>query len=365
MNTTLTRAVLIGVALPLGHLVSLARGAEVPLPVRVVVVTTFELGADTGDTPGEFQHWVERLPLPTVLPAPGSDHGTLRYNATMQVLGIVTGEGPSHMASAMTGLALDTRFDLRRAYFILAGIGGIDPNFGSIGSAVWAPHVVNGGLAHMVDAREMPASWPDGFTPVQGAAPEPTPVPSLHSQWGDMAYTLDPGLVGWAWNLTRDIPLPDTDKLRANRARYTGFEKAQKPPAVMRGDTLSAETFWVGARMNAWAERWVRYWTQGQGVFATTAEEDVAFMQALSAQAKAGRVDIRRALVLRAGSNYDMPPPGGTAAQLLRDEQTENGFAGFLPSVEATYRVGSVVVRELVRHWDRYVDTVPQEHARP
>ena len=34
-----------------------------PIPVRVVIVTTFELGEDTGDVPGEFQAWVERFPL--------------------------------------------------------------------------------------------------------------------------------------------------------------------------------------------------------------------------------------------------------------------------------------------------------------
>src|ERR1700722_11041683 len=62
------------------------------LPVRVVVVTTFELGNDTGDTPGEFQAWVERLPLPQTLPFALGNH-LLRYNAEQQVLGIVTGEG--------------------------------------------------------------------------------------------------------------------------------------------------------------------------------------------------------------------------------------------------------------------------------
>ncbi len=29
--------------------------ASGPLAIRVVVVTTFEIGNDTGDTPGEFQ----------------------------------------------------------------------------------------------------------------------------------------------------------------------------------------------------------------------------------------------------------------------------------------------------------------------
>ena len=38
-------------------------------------------------------------------------------------------------------LGLDPRFDLRKAYWILAGIGCIDPNRASIGSAGWASHV--------------------------------------------------------------------------------------------------------------------------------------------------------------------------------------------------------------------------------
>ena len=34
--------------------------AQSPIEVKVVVVTMFERGADTGDQPGELQHWVER-----------------------------------------------------------------------------------------------------------------------------------------------------------------------------------------------------------------------------------------------------------------------------------------------------------------
>jgi len=58
------------------------------IPVRVVVVTTFEIGNDTGDTPGEFQNWVEQLPLPDVVPFPQGYH-PLRYNPEKHVLGIV------------------------------------------------------------------------------------------------------------------------------------------------------------------------------------------------------------------------------------------------------------------------------------
>lgn len=329
------------------------------IKVRVVVVTTFEIGKDTGDTPGEYQNWIEKFPLSQTLPAPGTDHEVMHYNPELQVLAIASGEGPQHMASAMTALILDPRFDLRHSYFVLAGIAGIDPNFGTIGSAVWAPRVINGGLAHLVDPREIPKDWPDGFTPVQGSRPDQSPRPPLHSLSGDMVYTLNPGLTRWAFDLTKGIALPDSDGMKQSRARYRGYAPAQKPPSVVMGDTISGETFWVGKLMNRWAERWVRYWTDNQGMMATTAEEDIAFCQALALQAKAGRVDPQRALVLRTSSNFDMPPPGQTAAQLLADEANEKGYSAFIPSVNAAYQIGSVVVRELATHWDRYETAIP------
>ncbi|AOX15990.1 purine nucleoside permease [Kozakia baliensis] len=329
------------------------------IPVRVVVVTTFEIGHDAGDTPGEFQNWVEKLPLNQTIPAPGTDHEVMRYNPRLQVLGIVSGEGPEHMASAITALTLDPRFDLHHAYFVLAGIAGVDPNFGTIGAAVWAPRVINGGLSHLIDPREIPKDWPDGFTPVQGSRPDETPRPPLHSLSGDMEYTLNPALTNWAYKLTQSVSLPDSKPLREIRARYKNYPNAQKPPRVMLGDTISSETFWVGAKMNQWAERWVRYWTDNQGTMATTAEEDVAFCQALALQAKAGRVDPNRALILRTTSNFDMPPDSESAAKFLADEASETGYSAFVPSLNAAYTVGSIVVRELATHWDRYDNTLP------
>jgi len=56
-----------------------------PLEIRVVVVTTFEVGNDTGDEAGEFQNWVEHYPLSDVLPFPQGYHH-LRYNANDHVL---------------------------------------------------------------------------------------------------------------------------------------------------------------------------------------------------------------------------------------------------------------------------------------
>ena len=328
------------------------------IPVRVVVITTFELGADTGDKPGEFQDWVERLPLPTVMSFPQGYH-PLRWNASLGVLGIVSGEGPARMAASITALGDDPRFDLSHAYFVLAGIAGIDPRIGSVASAAWARHVVTG-EAHEIDAREIPPGWSTGYVPLTRSAPFEQPAPPPSGIWGGSMYTLDPGLVDWAYELTRDTRLPDSQPLMAIRARYTLDEAARRPPFVLEGDTLASGIFWVGGRMNDWAEQWVRYWTHGQGVFATTAEEDGGMMQALTFLAQAHKVDLSRVLVLRTASNYDMPPPGQTPAELLaREGGGGTGYSAYVPSLDSAYRVGSRVVLELATHWSRTRDHLP------
>ena len=104
------------------------------MPVKVVVVTMFERGADTGDDPGEFQYWVEREKLDRVLPFPAGYHD-LRTNGR-GVLGMVTGIGTAKAAASVMALGLDPRFDLRQAYWVVAGIAGIDPADGDRKSVV-------------------------------------------------------------------------------------------------------------------------------------------------------------------------------------------------------------------------------------
>ena len=349
----LSRALLI--AAPVVFAVTGARAA--PLPIRVVVVTTFELGQDSGDMPGEFQNWVEKLPLATVLAFPQGTH-PLRYNARLHVLGLVSGEGPARMAASITALGTDPRFDLSHAYFVLAGIAGIDPRIGSVGSAAWAKHVISGD-GFEIDAREMPAGWPTGIVPFQRTTPYQQPAPPAQSIWGTAVTTLNAGLVDWAYGLTRNTVLPDSPGLHALRVRYTDSPAARRPPMVLEGDTLSSGMFWIGWKMNDWAEQWTRYWTHGTGTFATTAEEDAGLMQALTFLAQVHRVDLARVLVLRTASDYDAPPPGETAAALLASEGTETGFAAYRASLDAAYAVGSTVVRYLATHWSSTRDHIP------
>src|SRR5712692_6689929 len=144
-----------------------------PIPVKVVVVTMFERGADTGDEPGEFQYWVEREKLDRVFSFP-QGYRDLRMNR-QGVLGIVTGVGTAKAAASIMALGLDPRFDLRKAYWLVAGIAGVDPADGSLGSAAWAEWVVEGDLGHEIDAREIPADWKTGYVPLRKSKPYELP----------------------------------------------------------------------------------------------------------------------------------------------------------------------------------------------
>src|SRR5215472_15192862 len=173
-----------------------------PIPVKVVIVAMFERGEDTGDAPGEYQLWVEREHLAQIFDLPAAYHH-VRMNQD-GVLGMVTGVGTAKAAASVMALGLDPRFDLSRAYWIVAGIGGGDPADVSLGSAVWADHVIDSDLAYEIDAREIPNQWSTGRVPLRHATPYEHPVTI---QAGDPVYTLNPQLVGWAFELTKNVPL--------------------------------------------------------------------------------------------------------------------------------------------------------------
>src|SRR5947209_8215030 len=151
----------IGRAVPILFAAALAHHAlSAPIPVKAVVIAMFERGEDTGDTPGEFQFWVEREHLDRVFPFAG--YHSLRMNKD-GVLGLLTGVGTAKAAASVMALGLDPRFDLSNAYWLVAGIGGGDPADVSLGSAVWAEHVIDGDLAYEVDARDIPKDWATGM----------------------------------------------------------------------------------------------------------------------------------------------------------------------------------------------------------
>ena len=174
--------------------------AQKPWPIRAVVVTTFEIGNDTGDIPGEFQLWVEREHLTEVLAFPGGVH-PLRTNPEHTILGMVSGTTLVNATASMMALGLDPRFDLTHAYILINGIAGVDPHSASIGSAAWASYVV-GDAAREIDPHDAPPDWPYGIFPMGGTAPNPATIPAQHGIIRRNAYTLNASLAAWAFAQT-------------------------------------------------------------------------------------------------------------------------------------------------------------------
>jgi purine nucleoside permease len=331
-----------------------AQTPQRPIEVKVVVVNMFEVGADTGDAPGESQYWIEREHLDRIFPFPQGYHD-LRMNKD-GVLGVVTGVGTARAAATIMALGSDPRFDLSHAYFVVAGIAGIDPKMGSLGSAVWADYVVDGDLAHEIDAREIPKDWKTGYVPLGKSVPYEEPRQARFGDDGNV-YQLNPALVEWAFNLTKDVKLEDTAAMQERRRQFAP-EAARRPPFVLRGGNLSASTFWHGKLMNEWAHDWVKYQTDGKSTYAVCGMEDTGTLQSLTWLAKAGKVDIHRVLVLRSASNYDQQREGATAAESLAETKIRQ-YSAYMPSLEAAYRVGHVVVDTLVSHWSETRDHLP------
>jgi purine nucleoside permease len=327
------------------------QAAAEPIDVKIVLVTMFERGADSGDEPGEFQLWNERRDLDQVFPFQG-EHD-LHYNADSGILAIVTGAGTAKAASSVMALGMDPRFDLSKSYWLVAGIAGFDPADASIGSAAWAEYLVDGDLSHEIDAREKPDDWEWGYIARHTKVPFDPNKPEPRGE----VFRANGALAEWAYQLTKDTPLPVDEDILEESAHYVNHPNAQKPPFVLRGDNIAALTFWHGEILNAWANAWVDYWSDGNGEFVSSAMEETGTFQSLTYLDKIDRVDIDRVMVLRSASNFTMPPPGVSAAEnLLRENE---GYTGINLAVESLYLVGSVVIDELLDNWATYEYEIP------
>ena len=272
----------------------------------------FEHGELSGDRPGEFQFWVERWPLSTRLSFPAGEYDLALSDDG--VLGMCTGGGIPNATASVMALGMDDRFDLSRAYWVVAGISGGDPADLSLGSAAWAEYVIDGDLLFEIDAREIPEDWPYGIIPLGGHRPARTEA-DLSTGWtvNTIRFELNKDLVNWAYQLSKGTEIPSTPAVAEFRKQFSDSPNAQRDPFVTIGDTLSASTYWHGDKLNAWANDWVKLYSGQEGNFMTSNMEDSGTLTALHRLDRIGRVDAERVLVLRTASNFTVPPPGKSA----------------------------------------------------
>jgi purine nucleoside permease len=333
------------VACLLGGLLAHTGASAEPREIKALVITMFG---------PEAEPWIKPFQLDDAIPVPGlsPDYPSLRCNADDVCL-VTTGMGHANAAASTLAVTLDPRFDLRKTWFFITGIAGIDPAHGTLGTAAWARWLVDVGIAHEIDAREMPKRWKSGYYGI--LTPGPGEKPKL--EYRTEVARVDEALLAKVLALTKDAPLQDSDKARTYRARYKQ-PPANQPPRVTQCDTLGGDTWWHGHRLGEHARAWTKLLTEGQGTYCTTQQEDNATRNALERAAAAGKVDLKRLAVLRTASNFDRPYPGQSAhASLLAS--TTGATGGFVPATQNLPAVAGIVVRDIVAHWAQWREGVP------
>ncbi|HEY4805139.1 MAG TPA: purine nucleoside permease [Paraburkholderia sp.] len=318
-------------------------------PVKVMIVTMFAPEAKT---------WLARLgPWESVAIAGLSpDYPAVQCNAD-DVCVMTTGMGHANAAASTMALAFAPQFDLRRTYFLIAGIAGVNPERGTLGSAAWSDWLVDFGLQWEIDGDRRPSGWRTGYLGIHTKNPGEKPPLDYRTE----VFRLNPRLTEAAWAISRDVALADSAPARAARAKYA-YAPANRPPTVIRCDSVADDTWWSGTALGARASQFTRELTGGQGVYCMTQQEDNATFEALSRAARAQRVDLERVAVLRAGSDFDRPYAGQSNAANLLNYASQGGFE---PALENLYRAGHPLVQTIVTHWSEWQDGVPSRASAP
>ena len=305
-----------------------------PLPIELVVLAAFE--PDSGPVPGELTHWIADLKLTRRLELPAAYRPL--WTDGSGTLALATGVGAARAAASVMALGLDPRFDLTTAWFLVTGVAGIDPTRGSLASVILPEYVVDGDLTHELDAREIPAGWPDGFVPIGKTTPYEQPRTNRFNGEDGIVFQLDTGLVRWAHAETCALALLDTPEMAERRMKFEPAA-AHQPPQVLRGDELTSSTFFHGKLLSERAARWVAYQTDAQATYTITAMEDAGILQSLQALARAGRMQWNRILIARAASNFDQQRTGITAAESLVETRVAS-YSAYRPALANALRVG-------------------------
>jgi purine nucleoside permease len=300
---------------------------------------------------GEAKPWLENKGLTQKTAVPGlfEEFPEVACNA-QGLCHFTTGMGYANAASSVAAVIYSKLFDLTETYFLIAGIAGVDPEDGTLGSAHWARFVVDAGLKHEVDARQIPADWETGYLGL-GAD-----KPGEKAKWqaGTEVFQLNEALLQKAFVLSRETELLDGSEATAYRASYRNAP-ADGAPLVSICDTMSGNTYWHGEKIAEAMANWAEIQTDGKGNYCTTQMEDNATLTALKRGAQAGLLDFDRVAVLRTASNFDREAPNQTAIESLRAKS-----GGFMLATTNAYRVGSKLTQAIIADWENWQDGVPQ-----
>ncbi len=235
-----------------------------------------------------------------------------------EICQLTTGESEINAAVSLTSLAMassplpSSLFDLRRTYFLAAGIAGVNPKLATMGGVALARFAVQVALQYEIDARELPqhelghgrgSGLNTGYIPYGGFVPSDYPT----VLYGTEVLELNAALRDAAASAARRAVLADSAVTAAIRSRYANapdnaFDAATRPPTVHACDVATSDVYYSGTLLSETFENTTRVWTnQTELTYCMTAQEDVAVLEALLRAHLWGLVDYTRVIVMRTG----------------------------------------------------------------
>lgn len=153
--------------------------------------------------------------------------------------------------------------------------------------------------------------------------------------------------------LVKDVILADSDTAIDYRKRFAAspnnaFKKATLKPSVIDADVASSNVFFHGHLLAEAFEETFSLFTNGHRSYSMTNQEDNATLRALLRAALQKQVDFSRILIMRSGSNFDRSINDTKMPSI----PLNTNYGGLEPSLENLYRVGSIVVKEILTEWE-------------
>ncbi|PNP74002.1 hypothetical protein FNYG_12630 [Fusarium nygamai] len=261
---------------------------------------------------------------------------------------VTIGEGEINSAASLMALMLSSKFDFRHTYFLVAGIAGVNPKYGTLGSVAIARYSVQVALQYEIDIRSLPPGWPTGY--ISFGRDQPYQQPFI--TYGTEVFELNAQLQDAAYKFASKAQLEDANGPKEYRALYRRmgetYKSASQPPAVIKCDTATSDVYYSGSRLSESFENTTKVWTNGTGIYCMSAQEDNAILEVLVRAAIAKICDFSRIMIYRTGSNFDRPPPDYTDLDHLTAAK-QNGFSIAIANI---FNAGIEIVKGILEDWD-------------
>ncbi|WEF24699.1 purine nucleoside permease [Paracoccus sp. S3-43] len=311
-----------------------------PIKVKVFIGAMFEIGENSGDRAGEYQHWHERYwqdaaarEIPGAFaPVQCNDDG---------VCGSVLGMGKVNAAASMQAILLNPAYDFSDAYYLITGVAGTPPSRGTIGDVVWGSWLIDYDLGHR-------------WAPEEGEPGAPVFMPRKgYEEY--RVHKLNPDLVAWGVALSSDVALKDSEEVRTYRMRYPDTA-AQAAPSIKVGTHMTGDTFFHGPGLSEEAQYMAGLY--GADDYLVTEMEDNAIAQVINRLHGTDRI-----AAIRGSVNFDRGNPNETTLQHLDPAPGETA-GGFAETVENIALVGAPLADRIVADWQIWEAGVPALAAK-